>query len=73
MTAETEDKMSHQARVDLIKGSIVNVDINYTQFAINKNSQIFTKDLMKQWGFQFDKRRIIKINDNEIDTIPYGF
>ena len=72
VTAETEAKMNHQARVDLIKGSIGNVDINYTQFTI-KNSQIFTKDLVKQWGFQFDKRKIIRINDEEIETVPYGF
>ena len=72
VTAETENKMNHQSRVDLIKGSIVNVDINYTQFTI-KNSQIFTKNLVKQWGFQFNKRRIIKINDEEIDTVLYGY
>ena len=72
VTAETEDKMNHQARIDLIKGSVINVDINYSQFTI-KNSQIFTRDLIKQWGFQFDKRRIIKVGENEIDTVPYGF
>jgi hypothetical protein len=72
VTAETEDKMNHQARIDLIKGSIINVDINYSQFTI-KNSQIFTKDLIKQWGFQFDKRMIRVISENEIDTLPYGF
>ena len=72
VTVETEDKMNHQSRVDFIKGSIANVNINYTQFTI-KNSQIFTKDLVKQWGFQFDKRKIIKINDDEINTVPYGY
>ena len=72
VTAETEDKMNHQSRIDLIKGSVISVDINYSQFTI-KNSQIFTKDLIKQWGFQFDKRRIIKVGENEIDTVPYGF
>ena len=59
VTAETEEKMSHQSRIELIKGSINNVNIRYNQFTI-KNSQIFTKDLVKQWAFQFDKRRIIK-------------
>ena len=72
VTAETEEKMSHQARIDLIKGSINTVHINFTQFTI-KNSQIYTQKLVKQWGFQFDKRRIIKISDNDIDTVPYGF
>ncbi len=72
VTAETEHKMNHQSRIGLVKGSIANVDIQYSQFTI-KNSQIFTQHLVKQWGFQFDKRRIIKINENEIDTIPYGY
>jgi len=72
VTAETEEKMTHEARVKLIKGSIRNVDINYDQFTII-NSKIFTKSLTKQWGFHFDKRRILYRNDDEIDTVPYGF
>ena len=72
VTAETENKMSHQARVALIKGSIAHVDIAYTQFTI-KHSQIFTKHLLKQWGFQFNKRRIVRISDDDIYTLPYGF
>ena len=72
VTAETEEKMSHQARVDLIKRTIGDIDINYSQFNI-KNSQIFTKSMIKQWTFQFDKRRIITVNQDEIDTLPYGY
>ena len=72
VTAETEDKMNHQARVDLIKGSISSVDITFNQFTI-KNSQIFTKQLLKQWGFQFNKRRIVRVSNDEIYTLPYGF
>ena len=72
VTAETEDKMNHQARIDLIKGSVINVGINYSQFTI-KISQIFTRDLIKKWGFQFDKRRIIKVGENEIDTVHMDF
>jgi len=64
--------MTHEARINLIKGLIHNEDIHYTQFNIS-NSKIFTRDLNKQWGFQFDKRRIMKISDNEIDTVPYGY
>ena len=72
VTAETEEKMTHEARINLIKGVIHNVDINYNQFTI-ANNKIFTKSLNKQWAFQFDKRRIMKISDDEIDTVPYGF
>ena len=64
--------MNHQARVDLIKGSISSVDITFNQFTI-KNSQIFTKQLLKQWGFQFNKRRIVRVSNDEIYTLPYGF
>ena len=72
VTAETEEKMNHQSRIDLIKGSVNNVNIAYKQFTI-KNSQIFTQNLVKEWGFKFDKRRIVKIGPDEIDTVPYGF
>ena len=72
VTAETEEKMNHQSRVNLIKRTIDNVDIKYNQFNI-KNSQIFTKSMIKQWNFQFNKRRIIMVNQDEIDTLPYGY
>ena len=29
--------------------------------------------MIKQWNFQFDKRRIIIVNQDEIDTLPYGY
>ena len=70
VTAETEEKMNHEARVDLIRKGLT-VDIKYNQFTI-KNSQIFTKELIKQWGFQLDKRRIVRISDDDIYTLPYG-
>ena len=72
LTAETEAKMTYQARVDLITGAISNIDINYSQFNIEQ-SKIFTKQMIKQWSFQFDKRRIIQVNQDEIDTLPYGY
>jgi len=51
VTAETEEKVTHQSRVGLIKGFIDNIDIAYDQFTI-KNSQIYTKQMIKQWSFQ---------------------
>ena len=72
VTAETEEKVTHQSRVGLIKGCIGNVDITYDQFTI-KNSQIYTKHMIKQWSFQFDKRRVVRVSDDDIYTLPYGF
>ena len=72
VTAETEEKMTYEARVDLITGAISNVKINYTQFNI-EHSKIFTKQMAKQWNFQFDKRMIRVISENEIDTLPYEY
>ena len=71
VTAEAEEKMNHQTRIDLIKKGLT-VDIKYMQFAI-KNNQIFTQELFKTWGFQFNKRRIVIRGDDEIDTLPYGY
>ena len=72
VNAETEGKITNEARVNLIRGINSQVDINYDQFVI-KNNEIFTKHLIKQWSFKFDKRVIRKVSDHEIDTIPYGF
>ena len=73
VNAETEDKMTIESRKQLIKGTINTVDITYNPFVINKSCQIFTKQMVKQWAFKFDKRRIVKISDDEIDTLPFGY
>lgn len=72
INAETETKMTNKQRVDLIKGAVNNVAINYNQFVIS-NCKIFTKHMVKQWAFKFDKRMIRHISDDEIDTLPYGY
>ena len=72
MNAETEEKMTNEQRVQLIKGAVNNVDINYNRFDIT-NCEIFTKHMVKQWAFKFDKRMIRTISENEIDTLPYGY
>ena len=64
--------MNFQSRIDLISGAIHNIDVHYSQFTI-KNSHIYTQQLVKNWSFQFDKRRIIKISDDEIDSVPFGY
>ena len=63
--------MNHEARINLIKQGLT-VDIKYNQFTI-KNSQIFTNELIKQRGFQFNKRRIIRVSEDDIHTLPYGY
>ena len=72
VTGETEEKMTNEQRIKLIKGAIDPVDVNYKQFKI-ENCKIFTKDMMKQWAFKFDKRMIRKIGEDDIDTLPYGY
>jgi hypothetical protein len=73
VNAETEDKMTIEARKQLIKGVINTIDIAYNPFVISQGCQIFTKHMVKQWAFKFDKRRIVKVSDNEIDTLPFGY
>jgi len=72
VNAETEEKMTNEQRVNLIKGTIDKVDVNYTQFVI-KNCKIFTQHMVKQWAFHFDKRMIRPVSEDEIDTLPYGY
>ena len=72
VNAETEAKMTFEERTKLINGQVNSVNINYDQFMI-KNTEIFTKHMVKQWNFKFDKRIVVKFNDDYIDSIPYGF
>jgi len=72
VTAETENKMTNEQRIQLIKGAIDHVDINYNQFII-KNCEIITKSMVKQWAFKFDKRMIRQVSEDLIDTVPNGF
>ena len=72
VSAETENKMTNEQRIQLIKGAIDHVDINYNQFMI-KNCEIITKRMVKQWAFKFDKRMIRHVSENLIDTVPYGY
>jgi hypothetical protein len=72
VNADSEEKMTNEERINLIKGVVNTIDVNYNNFII-KNCQIFTKHMVKQWAFKFDKRRIIKLSENEIDTLPYGY
>ena len=72
VTAETEEKMTNEERIKLIKGAVGSVDINYEQFSI-KHCEIYTKRMIKQWSFKFDKRMIRKVSEDDIDTIPYGY
>ena len=72
VTAETEEKMTNERRIQLIKGAIDHVDINNDQFNVKYN-EIFTKSMAKQWAFKFDKRMIRHVSENEIDSLPYGF
>jgi len=64
--------MTNEQRTKLIKGAIDAVNVNYKQFKI-ENCKIFTKNMIKQWAFKFDKRMIRKIGEDDIDTLPYGY
>ena len=64
--------MTNEQRENLIKGAINTIDINYNRFDI-KNCEITTKHMAKHWAFIFDKRRTRKRDEDEIDTLPYGY
>jgi len=49
-----EEKMTFEERTKLINGKVNSVNINYIQFVI-KNTEIFTKHMVKSWNFKFDK------------------
>ena len=72
VNAESEQKLTNEQRVKLIKGAINHVDVKYNLFNI-KNCEIVTTCMVKQWAFKFDKRIIRKIGEDDIDTLPYGY
>jgi hypothetical protein len=72
VTAETEEKMTFEERTRLINREVNTVNIKYNQFEI-KNRKIFTEDRVKQWSFKFDKRIVVRVDDDLVDTLPYGF
>jgi hypothetical protein len=72
VNAETEEKMTFEERTRLINGEVNSVNNNYNQFVI-KNTEIFTKQMVKQWNFKFDKRIVVRVDEDNVDSIPYGF
>jgi len=72
VNAETEEKMTFEERTKLIKGEVNSVNINYNQFVI-KNAEIFTKHMVKSWNFKFDKRIVVGVDNDYVDSLPYGF
>ena len=78
--AENEERMTFEERTKLIKGESNTVNINYDQFVIQEDLKnidqhvgIVTKPMTEQWNFKFDKRIVVKIDDDYVDSMPYGF
>jgi len=67
VTAETENKMTNEQRIQLITGAIDHVDINYHQFIINI-CEIITKSMVKQRTFKLDARMIRHVSENLMIT-----
>ena len=49
------------------------VTIQYKQFVLRKDHKINVKNTEKVWDFDFNKRAIIKLSEDHIDTLPYGY
>ena len=60
-------------REKLIKGESKDIKIKETRFVLDKMNKITVKEIEKKWDFVFDKRMINIINENHVDTLPYGF
>ena len=73
VSAETDEKMTHENRVNLLKNKCGPQTINSRKFVIQKNGDILVKDEQKEWDFEFNKRMIVHVSENHIDTIPFGY
>src|SRR6266853_2534467 len=68
--SETEFKLSMNHKIQVLKGEVDSVIINYTQLKIDGNtSTIVTREQTKEYTFGYNKRQIIE----NYDTVPYGF
>jgi hypothetical protein len=70
-SAQTEQLMTIENRVRLINGLVQNIEMQYHQVNI-RDTKIFIKQMIKQWSFSFNKRRIVHVNDYCINTVPFG-
>jgi hypothetical protein len=55
------------------KPGAIGVDVKYEQFRINPHGTINTVATSKTWKFTFDKRIIVRLDNGEVDTLPYGW
>ena len=73
MLKQKEENVTHENRIKLIKNLSGPITINNTQFQIQKNHDILVKAEEKVWDFEFNKRQILNLEENWIDTRPYGY
>jgi hypothetical protein len=75
MRAEAEEKITFGKKIDLVKDNNTSAEaINNTQFVLNKvDNKVRNKSQVKVYDFEFNKRMIVRENDDSIFSLPYGF
>jgi hypothetical protein len=71
--AEFEGKMSKENRENLIKRVTSHIVKNQTKFHLTDNHDIIVSEEEKIWSFSFDKRAIKKVQEDWIDSFPFGY
>ena len=73
--ADAESNLTNSNRKLLItsKPGTVGVDVVYDQFRIKPHGGINTITTSKCWTFNYDKRVIVRLENGDVDTLPYGW
>ena len=70
---ENSTILNHESMRKIVKKQIRELTIINANKITRKNREIVNKYMEKVFKFGYDKRVIKHVNENHIDTIPYGF
>ena len=70
---ENSTILNHESRHKIVKKQIRELTIINANKITRKNREIVNKYMEKVFKFGYDKRVIKHVNENHIDTLPYGY
>jgi hypothetical protein len=71
---ETAQVVNHESLEDMVRGLVKEFVVEENRITReSKTKNLVNKIIQKRFVYDFDKRVINKINDDHIDSLPYGF
>ena len=71
---ENSQKLNIEAMEDILLANTQKISIDFKSIVRDpKTKKVLTKPTSKNFSYDYDKRVVNIVNDNLIDTLPYGF